>query len=172
MGSYGNAIMAGFICRLCSEQKKCVIHLYSVKAKKLSLLKKIKLIPIKVDKYDKLPKTICQSCIAKLDMQYHLIQQIRKSADIQRTHRLFHNNGRCPVECPLHGIYGELEAERNDIECVEDVRNQNELNDEESGDIQVGDVEILENDTYEIFNTSEADSVHENETVYAVNDLI
>lgn len=48
MGSYGNAIMAGFICRLCSEQKKCVIHLYSVKAKKLALLKKIKLIPIKV----------------------------------------------------------------------------------------------------------------------------
>ncbi|GJQ76110.1 hypothetical protein Trydic_g1859 [Trypoxylus dichotomus] len=171
MGSYGNAIMAGFICRLCSEQKKCVIHLYSVKAKKLALLKKIKLIPIKVDKYDKLPKTICESCIAKLDMQYRLIQQIRKSADIQRTHRLFHNNGRCPVECPLHGIDRELEAERSEIECAEDIRNQNELNNGEADDVEVGNVEIIENNTYDIFNTNEADSIRENETVYAVNDL-
>ncbi|KAI4467202.1 hypothetical protein MML48_2g00021420 [Holotrichia oblita] len=163
MGSYGNAIMAGFICRLCSEQKKCVIHLYSVKAKKLALLKKIKLIPIKVDKYDKLPKTICESCIAKLDMQYHLIQQIRKSADIQRTHRLFHNNGRCPVECPLHGIDRELEAERNEIECVEDTRNQHSLNTEQSEDIQMEDEDIIENDNF-IFNESEL--VHANESIY------
>lgn len=48
MGSYGQAIMAGFICRLCSKQKKVVVHLYTARAKKLDLLNKIKLLPISV----------------------------------------------------------------------------------------------------------------------------
>lgn len=75
-----------------------------------------------MEKYDNLPKTICQECIEKLDLQYQLLQRIRKSIAIQRKHRVFHvslrlsvyyvsfirkysqSNGRCPVECPLHGI--------------------------------------------------------------------
>lgn len=48
MGSTAKAIVTGFICRLCSEQKKVVIHLYTERAKKLELLKKIKLLPISV----------------------------------------------------------------------------------------------------------------------------
>lgn len=48
MGSYRKAIMTGFICRLCSEQKKSVIHLYSKKADDLCLMEKIKLLPITV----------------------------------------------------------------------------------------------------------------------------
>lgn len=51
MGSYGKAMMVGFICRLCSEQKKVVIHLFSEKGKKLDLLNKITLIPITVSSY-------------------------------------------------------------------------------------------------------------------------
>lgn len=48
MGSYRKAVMAGFICRLCSEQKRSVIHLYSRKAGELSLMEKIQLLPITV----------------------------------------------------------------------------------------------------------------------------
>lgn len=51
MGSYGNAVMTGFICRLCSEQKKCVIHLYSRKGEEMNLMKKIALLPIKVNNF-------------------------------------------------------------------------------------------------------------------------
>ncbi|XP_044264378.1 uncharacterized protein LOC123011132 isoform X1 [Tribolium madens] len=105
MGSYAKAIMTGFICRLCSEQKKKVIHLYSGKAKKLALMEKIKLLPITIDKYDNLPKTVCEQCIERLEIQYNLVLKIKKSNSIQRSHRLFHSNGRCPVECPLHGIH-------------------------------------------------------------------
>ncbi|KAF2899293.1 hypothetical protein ILUMI_06873 [Ignelater luminosus] len=114
MGSYAHATMTGFICRLCSEHKKCVIHFYSAKAKQLELLKKLTLLPITVEKYDNLPKTICQECIEKLDLQYHLLQRIRKSLAIQRKHRLFHSNGRCPIECPLHGI-PEARVENCDV---------------------------------------------------------
>ncbi|XP_031349875.1 uncharacterized protein LOC116175740 [Photinus pyralis] len=103
MGSYAKATMTGFICRLCSEYKKSVIHFYSAKAQELELLKKLTLLPITIDKYDNLPKTICQDCIEKLNLQYRLVDRIRKSFEIQQRHRLFHSNGRCPLECPLYG---------------------------------------------------------------------
>lgn len=50
MGSTAKAIVTGFICRLCSEQKKVVIHLYTERARRLDLLKKIKLVPVTVSK--------------------------------------------------------------------------------------------------------------------------
>jgi len=100
MGSYAKATMTGFICRLCSENKKCVIHFYSAKAQELELLKKFSLIPFKINKYDNLPKMICQQCIDKLNYQYAMMVRIKKSFEIQRRHKLFHNDG-CPDECPL-----------------------------------------------------------------------
>ncbi|XP_030759461.1 uncharacterized protein LOC115884887 [Sitophilus oryzae] len=103
MGSYGQAVIPGFICRLCSKQKKIVIHLYTAKAKKLDLLNKIRLLPISLDKYDNLPKTVCESCIEKLNAQYQLFMRIRKSENIYMAHRRYHTNGNCPYECPLNG---------------------------------------------------------------------
>lgn len=107
MGSYAKAVMVGFICRLCSEQKKIVIHLYGEKAKKMDLLNKVTLIPItvgciaykevkilktflQIEENDHLPKTICQGCVEKLEFQYKLIQRIRRSISIQRSHRIHH----------------------------------------------------------------------------------
>ncbi|XP_018571822.1 uncharacterized protein LOC108911381 [Anoplophora glabripennis] len=104
MGSTGKAVVTGFICRLCSEQKKIVIHLYTDRARKLRLLEKIKLLPISVEKYDNLPKSICEQCVSRLEAQYDLLQKIRRSNTIHHSHRLYHSNGRCPTECPLHGI--------------------------------------------------------------------
>ncbi|KAJ8974442.1 hypothetical protein NQ317_000219 [Molorchus minor] len=101
MGSTAKAVVTGFICRLCSEQKKSVIHLYTEKAKKLELLKKIKLLPISVDKFDNLPKTICNQCLHRLEAQYDLLEKIRRSNTIHHSHRIYHSNGRCPAECLL-----------------------------------------------------------------------
>ncbi|XP_056638550.1 uncharacterized protein LOC130894277 [Diorhabda carinulata] len=104
MGSTAKAIVTGFICRLCSEQKKVVIHLYSERARKLDLLKKIRLLPISLKKYDNLPKTICEECVIRLEEQYKLFKKIKRSQAIHRSHQMYHSNGRCPVECPLHGL--------------------------------------------------------------------
>ncbi|XP_019872427.1 uncharacterized protein LOC109600697 [Aethina tumida] len=104
MGSYGKAVMTGFICRLCSEPKKVVVHLYSIRAKQLGLMEKITLLPITVEKYDNLPKTICEDCISRLEVQFNLLQKIKESDTIHRTHTLLHTNGRCPPLCPLHGV--------------------------------------------------------------------
>ncbi|XP_018334103.1 uncharacterized protein LOC108743141 [Agrilus planipennis] len=131
MGSYARAVMTGFICRLCSEQKRYVIHFYGVKAKELQLLEKLTLLPITVEKYDNLPKTICEECIEKLNLQYNLVQKIRRSMSIQRRHRLYHSNGRCPVECPLHGVENALEGGSNggifiSVEDFDETNNDNE----------------------------------------------
>ncbi|XP_022907304.1 uncharacterized protein [Onthophagus taurus] len=79
MGSCLKAVKVGFMCRLCSEHKKKVIHLYGVSARKKSLLHKIKLIPLDIQKYDKLPKTVCEMCIIKLEKQYEFVQKILKN---------------------------------------------------------------------------------------------
>lgn len=107
MGSYRGAMMTGFICRLCSKPKPIVTHIYSNKGRSLKLLEKMRLLPIEVRKYDNLPKTICEECINRLGMQYELLQNIIKSNIIQNRHFSLHGNGRCPVECPLHGIQTE-----------------------------------------------------------------
>ncbi|XP_066245164.1 uncharacterized protein [Euwallacea similis] len=102
MGSIGEAKMVGFVCRLCSKIKTVVIHLYSARAKKLNLLHKIKLLPISLEKYDDLPKTVCESCIEKLDLQYRLLMRIRHSDMLYKAHERYHTNGNCPIECPMH----------------------------------------------------------------------
>ncbi|CAG9860514.1 unnamed protein product [Phyllotreta striolata] len=104
MGSTAKAIVTGFICRLCSEQKKVVIHLYTERARKLDLLNKVKLMPISLKKYDNLPKTICEQCIQRLEDQVKLLEKVKKNHEIQRRHRLYHSNGQCPVQCPLHNV--------------------------------------------------------------------
>ncbi|XP_050510601.1 uncharacterized protein LOC126887235 [Diabrotica virgifera virgifera] len=104
MGSTAKAIMTGFICRLCSEQKKVVVHLYTKRARELDLIKKMESLPITLKKYDNLPKTICLRCILRLEVQYNLILKIRSSRAVIKSHRMYHSNGRCPVECPLHGV--------------------------------------------------------------------
>ncbi|XP_072389913.1 uncharacterized protein [Diabrotica undecimpunctata] len=104
MGSTAKAIVTGFICRLCSEQKKVVVHLYTERARKLDLLKKLEYLPITLKKYDNLPKTICLQCILRLEVQYNLVHKIRSSKAVIKTHRMYHSNGRCPVECVLHGV--------------------------------------------------------------------
>ncbi|KAL1514249.1 hypothetical protein ABEB36_003536 [Hypothenemus hampei] len=104
MGSINQAPMVGFLCRLCSKTKKEQIYIYSSKAQRLDLLNKLKVLPINIDRYDNLPKTICQSCIEKLEFQYQMFKKFRQSETVYQAHRTYHSNGNCPEECPLHGI--------------------------------------------------------------------
>lgn len=41
MGSLDKACIAGFLCRLCSEMHRTVIHIYGDKGRKLGLAQKI-----------------------------------------------------------------------------------------------------------------------------------
>lgn len=41
MGSLDRASISGFLCRLCSEMHRTVIHIYGNKGKELSLVEKI-----------------------------------------------------------------------------------------------------------------------------------
>ncbi|CAG9766391.1 unnamed protein product [Ceutorhynchus assimilis] len=102
MGSIGKAIKTGFVCRLCTKQRKVVIHFYTSKAKKLDLMTKLKLLPITLKKYDGLPKTVCESCVKKLELQYDLVLRIRKNEGMLKLHDTYHGNGNCPQDCPLH----------------------------------------------------------------------
>lgn len=49
MGSVDNAIITGFICRLCSKMNKLVIHIYGEEGNRMQLAKKINMyLPINV----------------------------------------------------------------------------------------------------------------------------
>lgn len=51
MGSVDNAVITGFICRLCSEMSKNVIHIYGEEGARRQLAKKInEYLPITVSK--------------------------------------------------------------------------------------------------------------------------
>lgn len=41
MGSIDNAVMTGFICRLCSEMSRLVFHIYGEEGSRMQLAKKI-----------------------------------------------------------------------------------------------------------------------------------
>lgn len=49
MGSYDMCNMTGYICRLCSELNKNVIHIFSDKGREMKLAEMINYIPISVN---------------------------------------------------------------------------------------------------------------------------
>uniref|UniRef100_A0A1B6IXS0 ZAD domain-containing protein n=1 Tax=Homalodisca liturata TaxID=320908 RepID=A0A1B6IXS0_9HEMI len=80
MGSLDNAVITGFICRLCSEMSRFVIHIYGEEGARLQLAKKInEYLPINVHFDDPLPKTVCSRCISKLELQHELIERCKKT---------------------------------------------------------------------------------------------
>lgn len=103
MGSLDKACIAGFLCRLCSEMHRTVIHIYGDKGRSLGLAQKINdYLPVtvsiskscslhqlhlwsywfvtwKITPTDPLPKTICESCMGRVEQHHDLMVKMTKS---------------------------------------------------------------------------------------------
>ncbi|XP_013135576.1 PREDICTED: uncharacterized protein LOC106101039 [Papilio polytes] len=82
MGSLDRAVITGFICRLCSEMHRVVIHIYGHEGIRLNISEKInKYLSINVSPSDPLPKTICNNCLERLENQHRLVMRIEQAAN-------------------------------------------------------------------------------------------
>ncbi|XP_037026983.1 uncharacterized protein LOC119067851 [Bradysia coprophila] len=80
MGSLDKACIAGFLCRLCSEMHRTVIHIYGDKGRSLGLAQKINdYLPVTITPTDPLPKTICESCMGRVEQHHDLMVKMTKS---------------------------------------------------------------------------------------------
>ncbi|XP_034130414.1 uncharacterized protein LOC117585180 [Drosophila guanche] len=77
MGSIEKACISGFLCRLCSEMHRTVIHIYSDHGQRLCLVEKINgYLPITISPTDPLPKTICRTCLHRVEQHYSLLMRL------------------------------------------------------------------------------------------------
>ncbi|BET02728.1 Zinc-finger associated domain (zf-AD) [Nesidiocoris tenuis] len=79
MGSLDQACLTGFICRICCDLNKIVIHAFSDEADKIKLVHLMyDFLGVDVYLNDNLPKTVCLACAMKLRTHYEWVQMIRK----------------------------------------------------------------------------------------------
>lgn len=95
MGSLDRAVITGFICRLCSEMHRVVIHIYSEEGIRLGISDKInRYLSINVSKSDPLPKTICKICLERLESQHKLVMVMEHAATILKRQRDLQSSSR------------------------------------------------------------------------------
>ncbi|XP_028033892.1 uncharacterized protein LOC114245803 [Bombyx mandarina] len=83
MGSLDRAILTGFICRLCSEMHRIVIHIYGEEGIRLCISEKIsRYLTINISRADPLPKTICKNCLERLEKQHKLVMVMENAANM------------------------------------------------------------------------------------------
>ncbi|CRK94629.1 CLUMA_CG008129, isoform A, partial [Clunio marinus] len=89
MGSIAEARIEGFICRLCSQIDRNVIHIYTDEGLQKKLEQKINVyLKINLTRFDPLPKVICIPCDAKLEQHHRFIQRViqnQKKIQAERT---------------------------------------------------------------------------------------
>lgn len=67
----------GFVCRLCSNIERNVIHLYTPEGLQKKLEQKINVyLKINLSRFDPLPKVICIPCELKLEQHHRFIQRV------------------------------------------------------------------------------------------------
>ncbi|XP_043653995.1 uncharacterized protein LOC122620548 [Drosophila teissieri] len=89
MGSIEKACISGFLCRLCSEMHRTVIHIYSDHGQRLCLVEKINgYLPITISPTDPLPKTICKTCLHRVEQHYSLLMRLTRMRE-ERKFKLF-----------------------------------------------------------------------------------
>lgn len=77
MGSLRECRIEGFICRLCSQLDRNVIHIYTNEGIEKKLEQKINVyLKINLTRFDPLPKTICLPCDMKLEQHHRFIQRV------------------------------------------------------------------------------------------------
>ncbi|EDV42240.1 uncharacterized protein Dana_GF17108 [Drosophila ananassae] len=106
MGSIEKACISGFLCRLCSEMHRTVIHIYSDHGQRLCLVEKINgYLPITISPTDPLPKTICKTCLHRVEQHYSLLMRLTR---LRREHRnKFLNATREDVGSSISSVYEE-----------------------------------------------------------------
>jgi len=77
MRSLSECRIEDFICRLCSQIERNVIHIYTDEGLQKKLEQKINVyLKINLSRYDPLPKVICLPCDAKLEQHHRFIQRV------------------------------------------------------------------------------------------------
>ncbi|XP_034475487.1 uncharacterized protein LOC117782572 [Drosophila innubila] len=85
MGSIEKACISGFLCRLCSEMHRTVIHIYGDHGQRLCLVEKINgYLPITISPTDPLPKTICKTCLYRVEQHYTLLMRLTRMREERR----------------------------------------------------------------------------------------
>lgn len=85
MGSIEKACISGFLCRLCSEMHRTVIHIYGDHGQRLCLVEKINgYLPITISPTDPLPKTICKTCLHRVEQHYTLLMRLTRMREERR----------------------------------------------------------------------------------------
>ncbi|KFB52574.1 AGAP001400-PA-like protein [Anopheles sinensis] len=80
MGSLEDAIVTGFICRLCSKQKRSVVFIFGARGAQIDLVNKINnYLPIQINADDDLPKTICEPCLEKILQHHQMIERFQQA---------------------------------------------------------------------------------------------
>ncbi|XP_023304360.2 uncharacterized protein LOC111686241 isoform X1 [Lucilia cuprina] len=102
MGSIDKACISGFLCRLCSEMHRIVIHIYGDQGQRLCLVEKINgYLPITISPTDPLPKTICTTCLRRVEQHYDLLMRLSR---IKKERFLRFNNKQRPRVSPISSI--------------------------------------------------------------------
>ncbi|XP_016977382.1 uncharacterized protein LOC108043274 [Drosophila rhopaloa] len=98
MGSIEKACISGFLCRLCSEMHRTVIHIYSDHGQRLCLVEKINgYLPITISPTDPLPKTICKTCLHRVEQHYSLLMRLTRMRE-ERKIKYFKHKSRREME--------------------------------------------------------------------------
>ncbi|XP_037716441.1 uncharacterized protein LOC119551256 [Drosophila subpulchrella] len=119
MGSIEKACISGFLCRLCSEMHRTVIHIYSDHGQRLCLVEKINgYLPITISPTDPLPKTICKTCLHRVEQHYSLLMRLTRMRE-ERKFKLIECKPRREVRNPSI----------SSVESDEEVRNQPSIDD-------------------------------------------
>ncbi|XP_030557535.1 uncharacterized protein LOC115760379 [Drosophila novamexicana] len=110
MGSIEKACISGFLCRLCSEMHRTVIHIYGDHGQRLCLVEKINgYLPITISPTDPLPKTICKTCLYRVEQHYTLLMRLTRMREERKL--------------KLLGYKAQREADNfsiSSVECSED----------------------------------------------------
>ncbi|KAL7740179.1 hypothetical protein ACLKA6_003887 [Drosophila palustris] len=95
MGSIEKACISGFLCRLCSEMHRTVIHIYGDHGQRLCLVEKINgYLPITISPTDPLPKTICKTCLYRVEQHYTLLMRLTRMREERRLKLMGYNSQR------------------------------------------------------------------------------
>ncbi|KAJ2953355.1 hypothetical protein O0L34_g945 [Tuta absoluta] len=96
MGSLDKGVLTGFICRLCSEMHRVVLHIYGDEGIRLCISEKInRYLSINVSRSDPLPKTICNNCLERLENQHRLVMRIEHAANMLKNQQQHRSYRRC-----------------------------------------------------------------------------